>query len=355
MAVVDQPRLEPSEGRGEDRRPLVEHDLDRGIHEIRRPSGSGRRRRNPEALAEAVEHLLGSAQRLLANRVGIDGRPEGAVQPQVHAERAVRQLARAVDHRAQIVRRNVEPGQDPEASGAAHLHHQVGTGDGAHAGLDDRVLDVEEIAQRCAEGHGAVSLIACSRSLARWTLSPCGPGVRGTSFTNLTTIGILYDAILPRQNARSSSPVSLEPSAAITYATGASFSFGSGTPTTNACTTSGWDIRNASISPGATMKWLTRSVSRSRPLKIVWPRPSPQRAAAASSIARAVASANGLTTTDAYSMWKSAAAFRCATRSATSGLSSPRMRRVQRKSRSSIPGSKSRAAQTSIPIMNRSA
>src|SRR2546427_3542717 len=96
MAVVDEPRLEPSEGRGEDRRPLVEHDLDRGIHEIRRPSGSGRRRRNPEALAEAVEHLLGSAQRLLANRGGIDGRPEGAVQPQVHAERAVRQLARAV-------------------------------------------------------------------------------------------------------------------------------------------------------------------------------------------------------------------------------------------------------------------
>jgi len=33
-------------------------------------------------------------------------------------------------------------------------------------------------------------------------------------------------------------------------------------------------MRNASISPGATMKWLTRSVSRSRPLKIVWPLPS---------------------------------------------------------------------------------
>src|SRR2546425_2504195 len=112
----------------------------------------------PRRWREAVEHLLGSAQRLLANRVGIDGRPEGAVQPQVHTERAARQLARAVDHLSQIVRRNVEPGQDPEASGAADLYHQLGTGDGAHAGLDDRVFDVEEIAQRCAEGHGAVSL-----------------------------------------------------------------------------------------------------------------------------------------------------------------------------------------------------
>src|SRR5256885_299206 len=40
-------------------------------------------------------------------------------------------------------------------------------------------------------------------------------------------------------------------------------------PTTNACSTSGCAIRNASISPGATMKWLMRSVSFSRPLKIV--------------------------------------------------------------------------------------
>jgi len=98
MAVVDQPGLEPAEGRREDRRPLLEHHPDGGVHEIGRPSGSGHRRRNPEALAKAVEHLLGSAQRRLRNRVGIDGRPEGVVQPQVHAERTVRQLARAVDH-----------------------------------------------------------------------------------------------------------------------------------------------------------------------------------------------------------------------------------------------------------------
>ena len=42
-------------------------------------------------------------------------------------------------------------------------------------------------------------------------------------------------------------------------------------PTTKAWSTSGCDCRKASISPGATMKWLMRSVSFSRPLKIVCP------------------------------------------------------------------------------------
>src|SRR2546426_613342 len=55
---------------------------------------------------------------------------------------------------------------------------------------------------------------------------------------------------------------------------GASLSFGWGMPTTNACTMSGCDMRNASISPGATMKWLILNVSRSRPLKRVWPSPA---------------------------------------------------------------------------------
>src|SRR2546425_1293385 len=45
---------------------------------------------------------------------------------------------------------------------------------------------------------------------------------------------------------------------------GASLSFGWGMPTTNACTTSGCDMRTASVSAGSTMKWLILNVSRGR-------------------------------------------------------------------------------------------
>src|SRR5207247_1351229 len=55
-----------------------------------------------------------------------------------------------------------------------------------------------------------------------------------------------------------------------------------------------------------------------------------------------------------HSAWKSVAAFLWATRSATSGGSSPRIRRVHTKSRSSMAGSKRRGAHTSIPIRKRS-
>jgi hypothetical protein len=44
---------------------------------------------------------------------------------------------------------------------------------------------------------------------------------------------------------------------------------------TKACDTFGWVMMKASISAGATMKWLMRSTSRSRPLKMV--RPSASR------------------------------------------------------------------------------
>src|SRR5437879_1151979 len=56
----------------------------------------------------------------------------------------------------------------------------------------------------------------------------------------------------------------------------------------------------------------------------------------------------------AHSAWKSAAAFLWATRSATPGASSPRIRRVHVKSRLSMAGSKRRGAHTSIPIRKRS-
>src|SRR5213079_3432385 len=166
----------------------------------------------------------------------------------------------AADHLPEVVRRDVEPGEDAEAAGAAHLRHELGPGDTPHTRLDDRVLDREQLAERRPEhAHSALprasSRMACSRSLPRWTLSPCGPGVRGTSLTKRIPTGILYEAILPRAKARSAASVRNAPSFRITYATGASLSLGSGTPTTNACATSGCDIRNTSISPGATMKW----------------------------------------------------------------------------------------------------
>jgi len=53
-AVLHQPGLEPSQRGREDRRPLLEHDVDRGIHEIGRPAGSGHRRRDAQVLAESV-------------------------------------------------------------------------------------------------------------------------------------------------------------------------------------------------------------------------------------------------------------------------------------------------------------
>ena len=41
-----------------------------------------------------------------------------------------------------------------EAGRVVLLGQSLGTGDGAHAGLDDRVLDAEEIAERRAKAHG---------------------------------------------------------------------------------------------------------------------------------------------------------------------------------------------------------
>ena len=82
------------------------------------------------------------------------------MQPEIDTERAVGQLADAADHRAEVVGRHVETGEDAEPPGATHFGHELGAGDGAHARLDDRVVDPEEIAQRRAKCHLAPSLAA---------------------------------------------------------------------------------------------------------------------------------------------------------------------------------------------------
>src|SRR5262249_27014645 len=97
---------------------------------------------------------------------GSGGRPAPPVEPEIHADRPIGQLADAADHRAQVVGRHVEPGEDPEPAGATHFGDQLGPGDGAHARLDDGVLDPEEIAQRRAERHQVSSSMAGSASPA---------------------------------------------------------------------------------------------------------------------------------------------------------------------------------------------
>src|SRR5205085_12206208 len=165
----------------------------------------------------------------------------------------IRDGADVLNALAQLVGRHAQTGHDAEPARARHLGGELGPGGAAHARLHDRVFDAQQLAERRAQAHRPKSFSACSRSFTRCTLSPCGLGVRGTSPTKRTPRGILNDAILPWHQPRSSSSVSAAPGLRITYATGASFVFGSGMPTTKACATAACASKNASISPGATM------------------------------------------------------------------------------------------------------
>ena len=175
----------------EDRYALLEDDLDPGVDHVGqagRPLVAGRQ---PQPRAEAVERVLHGVDLGLRNRGHVERWPHLGVQPEVDAERPIGEAPHRPNALADLLGWQLQPGQDAEASGAAHLGHQLGPGDAAHPGLENRHLDAEEIAQRCAQRHGVTSRMACSRSLPRWTLSPCGPGVRGTSFTKRTRRGIL--------------------------------------------------------------------------------------------------------------------------------------------------------------------
>src|SRR5262249_8831775 len=155
VTALADPVVEPAERGREHRGPLLEHDLDGCVDKIGRPGRPARRRRNPKTLADAIRHLLASPQRRLWYPDGIDWGPEIAMQPEIHAERTIGQLADAPDHPSQIVWRHVKPRQDAEAAGAAHLGDQLRPRDGAHARLDDGILDTQKITKRGAEAHGS--------------------------------------------------------------------------------------------------------------------------------------------------------------------------------------------------------
>ena len=208
VAAADHVGARIAERDGEHGDALLQDDLERGVDDV---GQAGRPRlggRQAEPLTEAIERVLNRAHARLRDRAHVDRRSHLAVQPQVHAERSVGEPPHGADRPSHSVGWQLEPGDDPEAAGFRHLGHQLGTGHAAHPRLHDRIVDTQQVAQRRAQAHPPISFSACSRSFTRWTLSPCGLGVRGTSLTKRTILGILNEAILPRQNARSSSSVS---------------------------------------------------------------------------------------------------------------------------------------------------
>ena len=146
-----------AERRAEDGHALVEHDLERVVDQIRdgiRSLGLGG---NAQPLAELVEGTLGAAQRPVRDRRGIGRRTQLAVKPEVDPERPVGQLADSTNALAQLVGRDVQPRENPERPGPADLGHQLRPRDPAHSGLQDRIFDAEQVAERGAEhlGHSA--------------------------------------------------------------------------------------------------------------------------------------------------------------------------------------------------------
>ncbi len=97
----------------------------------------------------------------------------------------------AADRVPDLIGRQVQARDDPQAAGLRHFGHEVRAGDASHPRLHDRMLDTQQVAERGPQGHGVNSSSARSRSLTRCTLSPCGLGVRGTSATKRTCRGIL--------------------------------------------------------------------------------------------------------------------------------------------------------------------
>jgi hypothetical protein len=148
-------------------------------------------RRNPELTAEPVEHRLDGGQPVVGDRRRIGGRAELRVEPQVDPERAVGQLANLADPAPQLLGGNVQAGQDPQAAGARHLGHQVGPGDASHAGLHDRVVDAEQIAQGRPQDLPHVGLLVrvavIGQAVGAWL--PVSPGASApASAPNATSV-----------------------------------------------------------------------------------------------------------------------------------------------------------------------
>src|SRR5262249_31685819 len=85
------------------------------------------------------------------------------MKPQVDAERPVGERTNTSNLRAQFVRLQAQRGEDPEASRARDLRHELRAGDAAHAGLDDWIADAEE----AAEGDGAWSHVSILTETAK--------------------------------------------------------------------------------------------------------------------------------------------------------------------------------------------
>jgi hypothetical protein len=122
--------------------------------------GERRRRRRYfgqlEPAAEAIQHLLHGSQRLAGDlRRGVR-RSQIVVQPQVDAEGTIGQLAHAADLAAQIVGAEPETREDAERTGVRHFRDELGARDATHAGLENRMIDAQQIAERSS--HGSVSL-----------------------------------------------------------------------------------------------------------------------------------------------------------------------------------------------------
>jgi hypothetical protein len=69
----------------------------------------------------------------------------------VHDERSVGQRTHALDLSAQRVRRAEDAGDRPDRTGAGHRGHQLWRGRWPDRRLEDRGLDVEELAEGRAE------------------------------------------------------------------------------------------------------------------------------------------------------------------------------------------------------------
>lgn len=104
--------------------------------------------------AEPIERVLDDLDEVLGERSGIHRSLDIGVQPEIDAERAVRQLAEAVDLAAQFFRREPQTRENAETAGARDFRRQFRSRYAAHARLKDRHVYAEEIGQRSSEFHG---------------------------------------------------------------------------------------------------------------------------------------------------------------------------------------------------------
>ena len=105
----------------------------------------------------------------------LDGCPVHLADHMVDAEGAVRELPHARDALAELLGIEPQAREDAEASGPRDFGDQLRPGHAAHAGLEDRVLDAEEIAERRSQRVHVHSFVRTRARLHR----PEDPSRRG--------------------------------------------------------------------------------------------------------------------------------------------------------------------------------